>query len=400
MNSEVELLLARNGKIGEEDAEKAVKEIIASIPEVELSMPENAGLSEDDLVLKYGPRYFEAKSTAVTPSAQVSAPKAQVAEYSIPASASKKLIQLRTATAEQRHAKQLGTHMTRLLADKPYPGDYLADAPKLKPSSDITKFEKFRDQLVQDKANVANYEACLQAIRNNEPMEIYIPDREKWNPKVMGFEATVPTDNAGATAESVRIFSTHSGIAFLALEINGMIPCGAGELGVTLGKCKVKTDKAKAEGATPTPRLVYYGRKAALQDPKRHTFISQVKKNGNDVVKKEGSVRSELSFKIITGHKDDGTVKTRTVRVSGKTEVPVFERASALFADVFGDINTGDNGLQLPKGEKEKSKMEKNMQDTWFALANADHAYSDAMQEMMEKYQESTAGNPAADMGL
>lgn len=387
---DLELKLAGRGIVGDA-VEPEIEKIVKSIPQLVRGQ-----YPEDDVeaAARYADVYYAAMS-GTQPTAQPTvAPKTggQV-EVSIPAAELKALQEFQNNTRAARTEKAQKTKIVRLIGDKPYPGTYLKPDMKMEPKCDIVKYEAYRENLVDTPENKQNYEKCLEAIRNKTPMEIYIQEESKWNPRVLGAEVSSPADNGSAPEQ--KPMDMKGLLAFVAYELCGFILCGEDGIGAKLGTVRTKK-AAKASSTQPTlaPKLNIVNRKEAFKKPEQHTFASRIKKNGETVLTKEGAVRSALSFQIYTGKTDAmGNKKVRIVRVYGRAQLPRWERSNAAYEDLFGAVEKRTNVVEMPTS-KERAAMDAVVGKTLYAIQANGIEYG-AIATQIEKQLASASSKPA-----
>lgn len=387
---DLELKLAQRGIIGDA-VETEIEKIVKSIPQLVRDQ-----YDADDVVAaaQYADKYYAAMDGGAPVAQPTKAPTGGAVEVSIPAADLKAIQEFQSNTRAARTEKAQKTKITMLIGDKPYPGTYLKPDQKMTPKCDIAKFEAYRENLVDTPENKAAYEKCLEAIRNNTPMDIYIPEETKWNPRVIGAEVSTPAENGSALEQ--KPFDMKGLLAFVAYDLCGYIMCDANGIGAKLGTVRTKKSaKASSTQSALSPKLNLVNRKEAFQSPDKHMFASQVKKNGAEVLTKEGSVRSALSFQVYNGKTDAmGTKQTRTVRVFGRTQVPRWERKNAAFEDLFGATEKQTNVVTAPT-TKERAAMDAIIGKTLYAIQANGSEYGDVAMEIEKQMAASSAARPA-----
>lgn len=394
-NKELNFVLVRNGILDDKEMIDVANKILETVTAQEKSQPENQGLEEQALATKYAERYFTMKNGIMnkpTGQATPQAPSVAKVRPSVPAAEAAKLQQFQENTRQQRAEASAKTSLLRMLGDKPYPGTYMAPNMTMKPKVNIQKFEAYADQLVQTEENKRAYEEAMNAIRNNTEMAVYIPAEDKWNPKNVGIVIQTPSETAGSGQMQEMMLPDKEAISFVAVNLNGYIPCDANHPGCRIGAARVAAPKAQSRGVTLTPRLIYVNKKEAYSKPDQHEFISRPKMNGNQPVTKEGTVRSALSFEIIDKNKlkNDGTPKTRKVRVSGRAMVPVFERTQPKYVEIFGEAQKNNNVVTAPS-KSELSAHDEMIKETLFALQQGQSGYSAAQKKFIEQFSSVTS---------
>lgn len=396
------MALVKHGVFGEEAVAAEIDKIVDAIPTaVRGQYPED----KEEAALAYLETYYKAKEGVPAPTGETPATTGseKAAPTAIPAADMRAINEFQNKSRVARADKAAKTHVKKVLADKPWPGSYMSPSLKMIPKADKAKFEEYRAKLVDDPENVKNYEACMKAIQNGEEMEVYIPSEDTWSPKTLGLIATTPAEGEGATNIVEKAMTLKQATAFLAFELCGYIPCDASTPGVKLGACKPsKKGKGSANGNAPVPRLVWVNRREALKKEDQHEYISKVKEVNGKPVTKEGTVRSKLSFIINVGKKQDGSPKTRRVRVSGKAVVPEFVRTSQKYEQLFGTASRQTNVITAPS-EADRFKSDQILNETLYALSQRGSEYGDDAVAFQEKFSElvsKSAGNAASDIDL
>lgn len=386
----LELKLAQRGIVGAA-VDPEIEHIAKSIPDlVRTNFDENPVIAADQYFDKYVAIMEGEKTVAPTVQAAV-APAATVA---IPAADQKAIQAFQSNTKAARTERATKTKIVRLIGDKPYPGKYLSKDLKMVPHANEAKFATYEENLVDTPENKENYKKCMDAIKNKTPMEIYIPEETKWSPRTIGAEVSTPAAN-GSGVET-KTFDMSGLLAFVAYDLTGFITCDANGIGAKLGAVRIKkSSKAASTQGALQPTLKIVNRKSAFQAADKHTYASAEKKNGNTVLTKTGTVRSALSFQIYTGKTDNmGNKKTRTVRVSGRAEVPKFERVSAAYEDLFGSVEKQSDVVTAPTG-KDRAAMDAILSKTLFAIQQNSAEFGDVSLEIEQKIQEAGAGTSA-----
>ena len=343
---DLELKFAQRGVVGDAVNEH-IQKVVNSIPAIVRS-----NYHEDDTIAaaQYVDKYFATLENG-QPTTQVptETPKATT-EFAIPASDLKAIQAYQNNTKAQRTDRAAKTRIAKLVGDKPYPGTYLNKDDKMIPNADVAKFESYREKLVDTPENVQAFNQCLEAVKNKTPMAIYIPEESKWSPRTIGAEITTPADNGTGMVE--KTYDTNKLLSFIAFD-----------------------------------------------NPDKHVFASRIKKNGNDVVTKEGTVRSALSFQIYTGKTDKmGEKKTRTIRVPGRMAVPRWERLNPVYEDIFGPTEKQSNIVTLPTA-KERQAMDTIINKTLYAIQNNAENYGDVSYQIEQAIQEAAGKAGAAATG-
>lgn len=392
---DLELKLAGRGIVGDA-VDEEIKAIAKAIPEI---VRGSYDADETIAAAQYADKYYAALENgggAPTPQTPAQPKVGGTPEVSIPAADLKAIQQFQNSTKAARNEKAAKTRIVKLIGDKPYPGDYLGKDLKMTPNSDEDKFAKYREVLVDTPENIDAYNKCMEAIKNKTLMDIYIPERSKWSPRTIGAEVSTPSDNGSGVSE--KPMDMNQLIAFVAFELAGIIVNDAKTIGAKLASVRVKkSKKASASQGALAPRLNISNRKLAYATADLHTFASVPKKNGNEVLTKEGTVRSALSFQIYTGKTDkDGNKKVRTVRVSGRANVPKWERANAVYEDIFGPVEkSGDVFTALTT--KEQQAMNVILSKTIYAIQNDAASFGDYSYQIEQELQKTGATPSGAD---
>lgn len=389
----LELKLAQRGIVGEA-VDEEISKIVKAIPEL---MRDNYDADDTVAAAQYVDKYFAKMDGEVAPTAQT--PKAPAVggtpEISIPAAEMKNITSFMNATRASRMEKAQHTKITRVVGDKPYPGTYLHAGTTMIPHADETKFAAYEEKLVDTPENREAYKKCMDAIKSKSPMEIYIPEEGKWSPRTVGIEVTTPGETG--SAEVTKTLDTDQAVSFVACELAGYITCDANGIGAKLASVRVKKSaKASASQSPLSPRLNIVNRKHAYEDANMHVFASKVKKNGNEVVTKEGNVRSALSFQIRTGKTDSqGREKTRTVRVPGRTNIPRWERTTPAYEEIFGPAEKQSNVVTAPTASERKA-MDQILSRTLYAIQNDASTFGNASYQLEQELQKVSAAQPAS----
>lgn len=391
---DLELKFAQRGVVGDAVNEH-IQKVVNSIPAIVRS-----NYHEDDTIAaaQYVDKYFATLENG-QPTTQVPTETTKATtEFAIPASDLKAIQAYQNNTKAQRTDRAAKTRIAKLVGDKPYPGTYLNKDDKMIPNADVAKFESYREKLVDTPENVQAFNQCLEAVKNKTPMAIYIPEEGKWSPRTIGAEITTPADNGTGMVE--KTYDTNKLLSFIAFDLTGVIVNDANSAGAKLASVRArKTSKAAASQTALTPRLNIVNRKVAFANPDKHVFASRIKKNGNDVVTKEGTVRSALSFQIYTGKTDKmGEKKTRTIRVPGRMAVPRWERLNPVYEDIFGPTEKQSNIVTLPTA-KERQAMDTIINKTLYAIQNNAENYGDVSYQIEQAIQEAAGKAGVAATG-
>lgn len=380
------LLAAQYGMFGPEAIPELKAKILASIPTAVVATM--ADKSDDEKVYAYAPTYFKnlnGMQGNATPQPQQVPTVPTENITAIPAGDAAKLAAFQESTQSERLERTQKTKITKVIGDKPYPGEYFTKEMTMVPTTSIEKLNEYEAALVEGDENRANFNAAKEAVLNKKAIPIYIPSREKWSPKLLGLVFDTPAEQGAQNAEVPMTMA--KSLAYTAISLVGYVANTPNTIGAELALVKSRKKKqAGAGGNTYEPRLKVANRKKAFSDANLHVYASRMRKNGDKVVTKEGTVRGALSFKIkSTKTKDDGTPIIRTVRLTGTAQVPVYERISAEMTKLFG---TGENNrdiISVPVTEKAKSALANAITRTAYTVMQNSSTYGNLGQELKDK---------------
>lgn len=236
------------------------------------------------------------------------------------------------------------TSIKKLLINKPKPSTYMKDLKVIPAEVSADKLAEYEAALVQTEENIAAFNKLREAI-GKTALPIYLNDNSV---KVEGAKISTPKVGEGKSGDEELTLTLEMIAGFLVTRVIGRIPSDP-VVGVELSSMKRVTKGGRhtdASNKMGKPHLRWVGRKEALDTPQYYEATTEVSTVGGKTEFKEQRMRTELSFKIITGQNEKGEDKTRTIRFSGKVaNVPKLRRKEE-YREIFGELS--DNKTLSP----------------------------------------------------
>lgn len=397
VNNELSIKFASKSLFGEA-AEAKAKEILEAIPSAILDTMQS--LSDTEKVLKYFDQYFAIAEGAKTPAAQgqTNVGAATIQEASMPAAARKAFDNFDRRTMAARREKAAKTKITHVHIDKPWAGEYLDPNTKVIPEVKEDKLKEYEKMLVDTPENRADFERAVKAIQNKEAVAIAIPDKEKYNARILGVEVTTPASKEGTGNLITRDFTMNSLIGFVQIELASRIANNKEnkEMGCVVGTAQRKTKKNAAlssSGKETVPVIKLSNKKEALTVPGFGIVISKPKEENGKKKTKEGRVATELSFKVKTGKTNQkGEETVRTVKIYGKTQVPVWERIDAKYEKLYS-VASKDRDVVTPLSDAELQATADERNKILYLIQQNPAAYGAAATELAAEIASTTVAS-------